>query len=141
MFSNARLLCPAEGEHPLTVYLISASLLRQVWLRLSPRHGQGKTWPSPPGTLEKGRSAEADLRGRAAEASCRKRPCLVGPTFVRSVARPVPRAEAAAARRLQRMSAGQRSANCNRRDAVALAIGQAARLPDRSRAAATAAKS
>ena len=44
-------------------------------------------------------------------------------TFVRSVARPVPRAEAAAARRLQRMSAGQRSANCNRRDAVALAIG------------------
>ena len=43
-------------------------------------------------------------------------------TFVRSVARPVPRAEAAAARRLQRMCAGQRSANCNRRDAVALAI-------------------
>ena len=62
-------------------------------------------------------------------------------TSVRSVARPVPRAEAGAARRLQRMSADQRSANCNRRDAVALATQQAARLPARSRAASTAAKS
>ena len=46
-----------------------------------------------------------------------------------------PRAETDSARRLPPRSCEQRLANCNRRDAAALAMKEAARLPDRSRAA------
>ena len=46
-----------------------------------------------------------------------------------------PRAEVGAARRLPARSCMQRLPNCNRRDAIALAMKKAARLPGRSRAA------